>query len=58
LNVSLLEKSTVVDSSQGKKDEEVSSSRKIQGKKGEPPMDDLDGKAPESGGIIRESPGI
>jgi len=44
-NVSFLEKSTEANSS-------------WQGKKGKAPMDDLDSKVPESGGIIRESPGI
>jgi len=40
------------------KDEEIGSSRKIQGKKRKAPTDDLDGKVLESGGIIRQSPGI
>ena len=57
-NVSLLEKSTEANSSQYDKDEEVGSSRKIEGKKGKAPMDDLDGKAPEFSDIIQESPGI
>jgi len=51
-NISLLKKSTEVNSSQCKKDEEVGSSRKIQGKKGNAPIDDLDRKAPEFGSII------
>ena len=42
-NVSFLEKSTEVNSSQCKKDKEVGSSRKIQGKERKAPMDD---KAP------------
>jgi len=57
-NVSLLEMSIEANSSKYEKDEETSSSRKIQGKKGKAPMDDLDVEAPEFGGIIRESPGI
>ena len=57
-NVFLLEKSTEVNSSSCKKDEEIGSSRKIQGKKGKAPMDDLDGKTPKFDGIIRESPSI
>ena len=57
-NVSLLEKIMEVNSSRCEKDEEVGSSRKIQGKMGKAPMDDLDGKEPESDGIIRESLGI
>ena len=54
-NVSFLDKSTEANSSRSKKDEEVGSSRKIQGKKAKDPMVDLDGKAPDFGGIIRES---
>jgi len=57
-NVSFLEKSIEANSSWCEKDEEVSSSRKIQGKKGKASMDDLDGKAPESGVTIQESPSI
>jgi len=57
-NVSLLEKSKESNSSRCDKDEEVSSSRKIQGEKGKALMDDFDGKAPESGDIIQGSPGI
>jgi len=41
--VSLLERSTEANSSRCEKDEETGSSRKIQGKKGKAPMDDLDG---------------
>ena len=57
-NVSFLEKSTEANSSWCEKDEEVGSSRKIQGKKSKAPMDDSDGNVPESGGIIRESSGL
>jgi len=57
-NVSFLEKSTEANSSRCEKDEEVGSSMMIQGKRSKLPMDDLDSKVPESGGIIRESPGI
>jgi len=38
-------------SSRYEKDEETSSSRKIQGKKGKAPMDNLDVEAPEYSGI-------
>jgi len=55
-NISILEKSTEVNFCRCEKDEKIGSSRKIQGKKGKAPMDDLDGKALESNGIIRESP--
>jgi len=51
-NISHLEKSTKANSSRCEKDEETGSLRKIQGNKGKAPIDDLDGKAPESGGII------
>ena len=57
-NVSLLEKSTEAKSSRYERDEKVCSSWKTQGKKGKAPMGDLDRKAPESTGIIRESPGM
>jgi len=57
-NVSFLDKSTEANSSRCQKDKEIGSLRKIQGKKGKAPMDDLDSKAPESGGIIRESSDI
>jgi len=40
------------------KDEEVGYSRKIHGKNGKVPVDDLDGKATEFSGIIREYPDI
>jgi len=57
-NVSILEKTMEANSSTCKKDEEINSLRKIQGKKGKAPTGDLDGKAAEFGGIIRESLGI
>ena len=57
-NVFILEKSMEASSSRCEKDEEIGSSRKIQGKKGKAPMDDLDGQAAQSLGIIRESLGI
>ena len=57
-NVSFLEKSAEANSFQCEKDEEVGCLRKIQGKKGKAPKDDLDGKTPEFGGITRKSPGI
>jgi len=57
-NISLSEKSMKMNFSKWDKDEETGSSRKIYGKKGKAPMDDLDGKALKSDGIIRGSFGI
>jgi len=57
-NISLLEKSMEANSFRCEKDEETGSLREIQGKKGKASMDDLNGEAPESSGIIRESSGI
>ena len=51
-NISFLEKSSEAKFSRCKKDEEVGSSRKIHRNKGKAPMDDLDSKALEPGGII------
>ena len=56
--MSILEKSTKVNSFRCKKDEETGSLRKVQAKKGKAPMDEFNVQALESCGTIRESPDI
>ena len=57
-NVSISEKSKEENSSRCENDGEIGSLRKIHGRKGNGPIDNLNGKVPESSGTIRGSPGI